>query len=169
MRCSSMGAVAGAAGYAVYLAYADPATEIAAQPYLELSPDPVPLQPGDLVLLSRKVLTLRPEDINPRVWGAKEWTSVAPGIVSNKANDPPPEAAGNGGASTPASRARAASGPLVPAPDAGRGARIEDIRYFAAGLTQSYYEVLRPGRTYRWRARLRASRPSRRSWSCRAG
>ena len=152
--------VPGAAGYIVYLSYADPATEIAEQPYLELSPDPVPLQPGDLILLSRKILSLRPEDISPRVWGAKEWQGITPAIVSNKSNDP---AVGTTwewlrfDAADPAPEPHL--GPWFLRRTLAPGARIEDGRYFAAGLTQSNYEILRPGRTYRWRARLRASAP----------
>lgn len=152
--------VPGAAGYIVYIAYADPATEIAEQPYLELSSDPVPLQPGDLILLSRKILSLRPEDISPRVWGAKEWQGITPVIVSNKSNDPAM------GTTWEWVRLDATDPP--PAPHLGPWflrrslapkAQIEDGRYFAAGLTQNFYEILRPGRTYRWRAHLRASRP----------
>jgi hypothetical protein len=152
--------IPGAAGYIVSLSYADPATEIADQPYLELSPDPVPLQPGDLLLMSRKILSLRPENISPRAWGAKEWQGITPAIVSNKSNDP--------AMGTTWEWLRFDAADPAPAPHLGPwflrrtlapGALVEDGRYFAAGLTQNFYEILRPGRTYRWRARMRASGP----------
>lgn len=152
--------VSGAAGYVVYLSYANPATEIVEQPYLEISPDPVPLQVGDLILLSRKILTLRPEDINPRVWGAKEWQGITPAIVSNKSNDP---ALGSTWEWLPFDQVELAPepylGPWFLRRTLAPGSGIADRRYFAAGLTQSNYMILRPGRIYRWRARLRASAP----------
>lgn len=152
--------VPGAAGYVVSLSYADPATEIAEQPYLELSPDPVPLQPGDLILLSRKILSLNPDNISPRVWGTKEWLGITPAIVSNKSNDPAMGATWEWlrfDAADPAPESHL--GPWFLRRTLARGAGIEDGRHFAAGLTQSHYEILRPGRIYRWRARLRASAP----------
>jgi hypothetical protein len=152
--------VAGAAGYAVFLTYGDPASEIADAPYLDLSPDPAPLRPGDVAILSRKVLTHRPDEIHPRVWATPYWRAAVPAIVSNPQNDP---AMGTEwrwmrfDAQDP--RPRPHLGDWFLRRSLAPGAEIADGRAFHAGLTQNFYLILRPDRTYRWRARLRASRP----------
>ena len=156
----SWAAVPGAAGYVVYLAFADPATEIVDQPYLELSADPVPLLAGDVAILSKKFLTQRPDEINPRVWGTNDWSAVVPAIVSNKANDPVLGTVWEWGRFDAADPKPAEHlGDWFLRRHIAPGAAIEDGRYFEAGLGQSFYQTLRPGRTWRWRARLRANAP----------
>ena len=94
------------------------------------------------------------------MWGAKEWQAITPAIVSNKSNDPALGATWEWQRFDQADLAPEAHlGPWFLRRTLAPGSRMEDRRYFAAGLTQSHYEILRPGRTYRWRARLRASAP----------
>lgn len=152
--------VAGAVGYIPYLAFADPATEIVDEPYLDLTEDDVALEKGDVVILSKKFLTQSPDEINPRVWGTGDWDAAVPSFLSNKQNDP--------AKGTHWQWMRFDDADQRPAPHLGDwflrrtiapGAAISDGRYFHAGLGQSFYPTLRPGRTWRWRARLRASRP----------
>lgn len=155
----SWDAVSGAEGYVVELSYYDPAVDIAANPYLDLSSHATPILANDLVILEKDALTLNDAFYTPRLFGTDAPNAGKPGMFWSQNQITKRD--GNDWAYVPYSgdKPALAFGDHFLRRTAAAGQMARFQWYWFGGSGQSFYNILKVGTTYRMRVVMRASSP----------
>ena len=150
-------AVAGAEGYVVELSYYDPATQIVANPYIELASHASPLLTGDLVIFEKELTTLDDTLFCSRVFNTSIPGEYQPSMLWDR--DDFQKRDGNSWAYVTYSGDKPAKavGDHFIRRTVAAGQTDGFLWFWHSGSDQTFYNILKQGVTYRVTVVMRTS------------